>query len=89
MSTHDSEIQAASAALSKAHADVSRLASVYARAKARLDAWKGPMRGDLFEVRLNAWRAATLALDRATAARRRAAVNHYLLVRKSRPEAAA
>lgn len=68
----------------QAQEEVTRLSVVYARAKGRVDAWKGGLKGEGFETRVNAWRAATLALDRATQVRRLTRIDFYLARRRQR-----
>jgi len=56
----------------------------YARAKDRVDAYDGPLRGDFFAKRVTEWRNATSALDRASRALRRERIKSYLALRRAR-----
>ena len=59
-------------------------AIAYARAKARIDAWTGPLRGDLFNRRIARWRAASLEWDAAARRARLERIRSYLQARGKR-----
>lgn len=72
--------------ISEAEAAAAEALAAYARSKSRVDAYTGALRGDLFAKRTQAWRAATLQLDRAACQLRLARIHAYLAERRARVE---